>query len=336
MNRRRVIVWVLAVLIVVGAMVVTGLILNGRSASSTGGSATTMSRSANEVSGLSVAPTPSGVPASPGGVGAGVASGATDQSAKSSTGPMIVVTSSMNIQVKDIQSAVQSVREAAAAAGGTVSDLSITSGTVTPPEPRPLGAAGSSTIDGQPSSANMTLRIPVAKLEETQRRLAKLGDVTSQSSSASDVTQQHIDMAARLKNLQAEEVRLRQLLDRAGSVSDLLEVERELARVRGDIESLQAQLAYLENEAAMGTLVVNLTQPGALVRPASATWGLADAITLGVQSAVALVRAFITGIVALSPVLLVALIGWIVWRVMRSRHTVETEDEPEDQGPDAS
>jgi len=266
-------------------------------------------------------------------------SAAAPQAKTASTQQLIVVTASMNVRVKDVLKTVDAIRTATAAAGGTVSEMSVASGPGDTPAPQPLGASSASPSTN-PSSANMTLRVPVAALSALQARVASLGDVVSQSSSASDVTQQHVDMAARLKNLRAEEVRLRSLLARAGGVSDLLEVERELSRVRGDIESMQAQLAYLESQAAMATLSVTLAQPGALVRPPAATWGIAEAFTSGVQAAVGLVRAFITGAIALSPIAVLALLGWGVWRLVtlrrrRGAQASQPEAQPEDHPTNA-
>ena len=93
----------------------------------------------------------------------------------------------------------------------------------------------------------------------------------------SDVTQQHVDLEARLKNLQAEEVRLRRFLDKATKVSEMLVIQRELSRVRGEIESMQAQIAYLDRQTAMATLSLALSAPGALVQPTGGTWGFSAA-----------------------------------------------------------
>jgi hypothetical protein len=158
-------------------------------------------------------------------------------------------------------------------------------------------------------------------LADVQSRIAGLGRLVSQSANESDVTQQHIDMVARLANLRAEETRLRALMNRAGTVSDLLSVERELSRVRGDIESMQAQLSYLEGQAALATLTISLDQPGPVVRPSAGGWGLVAAVTSGVQAAAALVRELITAIIALSPLLAIGAILWwlLAMRVRRRR-----------------
>jgi hypothetical protein len=152
-----------------------------------------------------------------------------------------------------------------------------------------------------------------------------MGDVLSQSAQASDVGQQHVDLAARVANLRAEETRLRTMLGSAKNVEEMLAVESELARVQGDIESMQAQLTYLERQAAQATLTLNLLEPGALVRPASAGWGLGSAVTAGVQAAAGIVRTMIAGTIALSPLAVVVLLAWAVRRLARRRRTGGSE-----------
>jgi len=98
-----------------------------------------------------------------------------------------------------------------------------------------------------------------------------------------------------------------------------LDVERELSRVRGEIESMQAQLQYLEQQAAMATLTIALSEPGPVVSPGSDGWGLGTAVTDGIRAAAALVRATIT--LAIPLALVVAFGGLIalVWRGIRRR-----------------
>jgi hypothetical protein len=242
---------------------------------------------------------------------------------------MIVTTATMDVRVKDVVSAVEAVRKLARDSGAQVADLTYAEGG---PEPSPVqptdNAALPSASGGQPPSAQITLRVPAAQLEQAQQAAAALGDVTAQTSTQGDVTAQHADMAARLRNMRAEEARLRALFAKAGGVSDLLEVEQQLSGVRGDIESAQAQLDYLDRQVALSTLEISLSQPGAIVRPASgASWGIADAVTQGVRSAVAVVRALIVGGITLLPVALLLLLARFILRLARrARRTSSPAD----------
>ncbi|MEI7814272.1 MAG: DUF4349 domain-containing protein [Coriobacteriia bacterium] len=246
---------------------------------------------------------------------------------------MIVSTASMSIQVDDVDKTLAAVRALAAASGSQITQLSVQagdgSGGVVP-----LGTESASS-SSQSGSAQVTLRVPAAKLTSVEEQAAKLGKVLTQSAGESDVTQQYVDLSARLKNLQAEEVRLRGFLDKATKVSEMLEIERELSRVRGDIEAMQAQIAYLEQQAAMATLTLSFSAPGALVQPAGGTWGFSTAVTTGVQAAAAVLRTLITLTIALSPVLLVVIVIVVIWRSRRRRRLAARAAAETDSAVDA-
>ena len=231
---------------------------------------------------------------------------------------MIVSTSSMGLQVDNIDKSLAAVRALAAVSGAEITQLSVQSGEGSVGGPVPLGA-GSAKSDSQSSSAMITLRVPSQKLASVEAQAAKLGKVLTQSAAENDVTQQYVDLSARLKNLQAEEVRLRSFFDKATKVSEMLLIESELSRVRGEIEAMQAQIAYLNQQTAMATLTLALSAPGALVQPSGGTWGFSAAVTSGFQAAAAVIRTLITLTIALAPVLLLIVIVVLVWRSRRRR-----------------
>lgn len=250
---------------------------------------------------------------------------------------MIVQTASVALDVKDVRATVTRIRALALTDTALIENLSFaTGGDVTP---LPADGQFSTSSDalggnGQPTTAQITLRVPAEKLAHLRGAISGLGQVQSEGSSADDVTQQHVDMQARLRNLQAEEGRLRQLYARAGRVSDLLEVERRLSDVRGQIESLQAQIGYLERQVALATLTVSLSEPGAIVRPSAGTdWGIRNAVTVGVQSAVALVGALVAGTIAASPIIAFGLIVWLLVVVIRRARRRGSPSAPEEPAP---
>jgi hypothetical protein len=109
-------------------------------------------------------------------------------------------------------------------------------------------------------SASLTLRVPAAKLDVALDTLGHLGDVTSRSVSAQDATAEAIDAEARLRTLTASRDRLRELLSHASGVSDVITVERELARVQAELESLEGRLAQLRSSAALAEAYVSFHQ----------------------------------------------------------------------------
>lgn len=247
------------------------------------------------------------------------AGGSSEALASPSANPLVISTAGITIEVKNLDPAVASVRAIATRYGGSIAELSTNAGGEPIPTPQPLSGAQGQSPAPTPGGAVITLRIPADKLAAAERDAAGLGRVISETSSQIDVTQQHVDLSARLKNLQAEEARLRSFFNRAKNVSEMLSIEQELSRVRGEIESMQAQLTYLEQQAALATLTISLSEPGAIVSPAAGGWGFSAAIRDGVRAAAVLVRGLITVAIAFSPIIVIGLVLWFAIRAWLRR-----------------
>jgi anti-sigma factor RsiW len=119
--------------------------------------------------------------------------------------------------------------------------------------------AGGSTGSGRTLTA--TLRVPADQLDATLTEVKTLGRVESESQSGQDVTSQYVDLQARLSNARNTEQRLTDLLrNRTGKLSDVLEVERELDRVRGQIEQMEAERKNMSNQVSYATLNATIAE----------------------------------------------------------------------------
>jgi hypothetical protein len=108
-------------------------------------------------------------------------------------------------------------------------------------------------------SLQASLRIPAVELSAAVAELKSLGQVENEAQSGEEVTQQHADLVARLKNSRETEQRLQAiLLQRAGKIADVLAVEQEIARVRGEIEQMEAEQKSLEHRVDFATIDLNL------------------------------------------------------------------------------
>jgi hypothetical protein len=106
-----------------------------------------------------------------------------------------------------------------------------------------------------------TLRVPGTRLTEVLTRLRALGQVTQDQQNAQDVADQLVDLDARLKSARATEQRLIDLLkNRTGKLSDVLEVEQELTRVRLDIERLDAEKTNMSRRVAYATVDLTISE----------------------------------------------------------------------------
>ncbi|MUG99533.1 DUF4349 domain-containing protein [Scytonema sp. UIC 10036] len=106
--------------------------------------------------------------------------------------------------------------------------------------------------------ATIQMRVPQNSLELTLDELAKLGTVENRTITAEDVGNQIVDIQARLNNLRKTETNLQKIMDKAGSVRDVLSVAKELNNVRESIERIDAQLKNLQNQVAYSTITLNL------------------------------------------------------------------------------
>jgi hypothetical protein len=319
---RRVACFVAAVLVVSAMAGCAGAGMNQSTKSPDVGSAR---RSLSSAPAAQAAPGYAGAP-SDGGASSPAQSSAAKSTASSPIASRMVIRSgSVRLRVDKAPDAVTKLRALAKRFGGVVAELQLATDTGGDGSPQPLAEKSGAVGTGLPFSASLTVLVPVAKFDDFRAEASKLGAVLSESTSDSDVTQQHVDLKARLDSAKVEEARLRTFFDDAKSVNDMLSVEHELARVRADIESMTAQLATLERQAAMSTLVIELVEPQPIVRPSSGIdWGFGDALTTGVQAMVSLLKAALVFVVATAPVwiLVIALVLLARWRLrVRARRS---------------
>jgi len=184
-----------------------------------------------------------------------------------------------------------------------------------------------STAEGSPRALTASLRIPAAQLNSVMAELKALGRVEAESQSGEEVTEQHADLVARLKNSRETELRLQDILrTRTGKVKDVLEVEEEISRVRGEIEQMEAERKTLEHRVDFATLNLTLAEEfkAQLSSPAPSLgtqWR--NSVVTGSRNAFGSLFALILFLSEVAPVLLLWLvllvpIAWLVWRRFRA------------------
>jgi len=112
----------------------------------------------------------------------------------------------------------------------------------------------------QQRAASVTVRLPEAAFNGFLLEVEKLGKLINRQTYTSDVTRQYIDLEARINNLQRQEQRLLSILEQAKTVKEILDIEKELERVRGQLESLTGEFRYLRDRVEYSTVNVYLTE----------------------------------------------------------------------------
>lgn len=129
--------------------------------------------------------------------------------------------------------------------------------------------------DDTDAYANLELRIPKHDLATVMDGLATLGKVTSRNVQIKDVTEQWIDLQAKIKNMRALRDRLRKLLQQAKNVKEMLEVEKELTRVQTELDSLEGKIKAMQQHLAYSKLTVRIRQksiPGPIGAVGKGAW----------------------------------------------------------------
>ncbi len=223
---------------------------------------------------------------------------------------MIVRTTYMSVVVEDTDAMLALVQQIVAQYGGYVSEMN-----------RWLS-------NNQPH-ATVTLRIPAENLDEALGQLREGAVlVESERSSGEDVTEEYVDLSARLRNLEATEAELLELLSEVrrnrGSAEDILAIHNRITELRGEIESLKGRTQYLERMTALATVTIEISprqQPGPVVDPTR--WN--PLVTLN-EAARALVNVLqflaqlVIWLLVLSPVVIIpGVVIWLIVRAVRKR-----------------
>jgi hypothetical protein len=107
-------------------------------------------------------------------------------------------------------------------------------------------------------TASLTLRVPKDQLDATLTELGKLGVAESRSIQVEDVSSQLVDFESRLRNLRKSEETVLKIMDRSGSVGDVLKVSQELSNIRNSIEQIDGQVQSLKRQVAYSTITLSL------------------------------------------------------------------------------
>jgi Domain of unknown function (DUF4349) len=158
--------------------------------------------------------------------------------------------------------------------------------------------------------------VPSTRFEDALRDLEELGRMRSENVSGVDVTQEFVDLQARLRNWQAQETVLLRLMDRATSVTDTIRVQGELSRVQLEIERLRGRLDYLEDQTDLGTITANFVAGGPVPQPPST---LVRAWRQALQGSLEVVSTVIVGAGYLVPIAILAAVAGLVFRGVRPR-----------------
>ncbi len=205
--------------------------------------------------------------------------------------------------------------------GGAASDSGTPQAIPLAPPPQASGEA-----------AVLSLRVPSASYDAVFTQLSSLGTLLARERSSQDVTEQVVDLDARVTSERASLDRLDALMRQAGSLNDMLTLEQAVTQRESDLNSLESQIASLQGQVAMSTVTVELFQtaaphPSAKPKPSGA-WGAAGhALGAGWHGLYLVGRGLLVALTASLPfLLLLALLGYGIFRFTRRGRKAEADE----------
>ena len=181
----------------------------------------------------------------------------------------------------------------------------------------------SSTEGTHAKAGTLTIRIPEDRFEQALSSLRALGvEVERESSSGQDVTDQFVDLDARLRSWEAQERVLLRLMDQAKSINETMQVQNQIQQVQFQIESIKGELRVLRDQTSFGTITVSMHERGAAVPKSDAERpSLAVAVDTAVSGFLTVVSLIIVGLGYLVPLGILVFLGWLLWRRARRAAT---------------
>ncbi len=231
---------------------------------------------------------------------------AAPQQEQQSTQPrMIIRTANVSMIVDDTSAAMEKITAAAEAVGGYVSDSKVWR-------------------DGEQLRGSIALRIPADRLSAALAVIRKLAvRIQSEAVGSQEVTQEFIDLESQLRNLEAAETELRQLMttirQNSKKASEVLEMYQQLSTIRAQIEQTKGRMRYLSQMTALATVQIDLV-PNALAKPVvEAGWEPLVIVKNASRALVGALQSFagiaIWLVIYVVPVLLIlGVIAFVMWR----------------------
>ncbi len=215
---------------------------------------------------------------------------------------MIIRNGQASLEIDSLDAAVAQVRQLAERLGGYIANSQMQAGS------------------NQLRSATLEIKVPASRFDELTRGLSPIGRVEYVNVSAEDVGEEFTDITARVANSHRLESRLIELLaTRTGKLSDVLEIERELARVREEIERMEGRLRYLKAHVSVSTLSVTVHEKAPLVGETGSSSVIGEAFRQAWRNFVSFVASAIASSGTLVPLGVLVLAGLLGLRALWRR-----------------
>lgn len=211
----------------------------------------------------------------------------------------VIRTATLTVETEDVQHGLGKARTAVTTAGGYVEEENT-----------------DRDADGEERSS-VTFKVPPEEYQDVLDTLAGIGELVERKASAKDVTGEVVDVESRIRTQRASVARVRDLMDDATELSDVVMLESELSSRQADLEALQARLKSLESRSGMATVTLELRTPQAAPVDEDDDPSVGGAVSGGWDAFVTMLKWIAVGIGASLPFLAGLALLYAGWRAVR-------------------
>ena len=226
----------------------------------------------------------------------------------------MVFTARLELEVEDLESALDAVRLLAESHGGFVA-----------------------TEKTRSESGFITIRVPQRVFHDAVAEIEALGVVQGRDLQGEDVTEEYVDLGSQLVNLERQEQRLLEIMEMGSTVESVLKVEKELERVRGRIESIKGRMNYLESRVELATITVYLNLVEEEEPEVQLAWfpemDWSIPVKAGFSVLFSVAQGMITMTIVVGPFVVLGIAGLRGYRYLRTRNTSLVDAQAEEQSP---
>jgi hypothetical protein len=179
-----------------------------------------------------------------------------------------------------------------------------------------ISGSTANTETGSLRSGTITFQVPSDKFNQALAEVRGLGKVQNFNIGGQDVSQQYVDLKARLKNAEAQRDAMLALLSQAHNVNEIIAVQNQIGTITGQIEQLKGQIDYFDHATSFSTISVAVHE-AAVVAKATDTWGFTTSVSNALHGFVNTFDYLLIGLGNAGPVLVLILLGLLAWRFRR-------------------
>ena len=211
----------------------------------------------------------------------------------------IIRTSQIRLEVQNVTATLDPLKAIATSRGGYLGSLSV------------------NTHYGDRLYAVVTMRVPAREFESAIAEIKTLGSLTSESLSADDVTEEYVDLQARRSALASQLAAYNRIMEKAGNVSEILEVQVQIERVQVEIDRIDGRLKYLDSRVDYATITVTLEEPEPV--GGGERFSIISVINEGIAGFLAVAAGLVILLISIIPLVIIGLVVFLLYRWWKGR-----------------